>query len=108
MNNNLTANNFKKLVLESVEPVIIEVTADWCGTTSIINPILQRVLRKYRGIVKYYKLDFDTNLELAYGLGVESVPVLLIFKNALLEHSIHGTFSANLLDEKIKCILISE
>ncbi len=105
MQNNLTANNFNKLVLESVEPVVIEVTADWCGTTSIIKPILKRVKRKYEGFVKFCNLDFDANHELAKGLGVESVPVLLIYKNASLVYNLYGTFTDKFLEEKIKCIL---
>lgn len=106
MNINLTESNFKKVVLESIEPVIIEVTADWCGATSIIEPILQRVMNKYNGAINFCKLDIEKNNKLAKGLGVETVPVLLFYNNALLVYDIRGTFTSNFIEEKIKSILL--
>lgn len=68
--------NWKKEVLESAEPVLVDFWAAWCGPCRAMNPELESLARDF----KVCKVNVDTNQELASHYQVSSIPALLIFK----------------------------
>ena len=69
--------NWKKEVLESHEPVLVDFWANWCGPCRAMNPTLEALARDY----KVCKVNVDTNQPLAARYGVSSIPALMIFKD---------------------------
>jgi thioredoxin 1 len=77
-------NNFQSDVLDSVEPVVVDFWAEWCGPCRMIAPALEEISKEMGGKVKIAKLNVDENPELAAQFGVRSIPTLMIFKNGQL------------------------
>jgi thioredoxin 1 len=73
-------SNFQSEVLDSVEPVVVDFWAEWCGPCKMIAPSLEEISVEMAGKVKVVKLNIDENPELAAKFGVRSIPTLALFK----------------------------
>lgn len=76
-----TDGNFKRDVLESEVPVIVDFWAEWCGPCRMIAPVLEEVATEMNGKIKILKLNIDENPAMPAQLGVRSIPTLALFKN---------------------------
>ncbi|MCB8932226.1 MAG: thioredoxin [Fimbriimonadaceae bacterium] len=83
MANNLavTASDFQEKVLGSDVPVLIDFWAEWCGPCKAIGPSIEQLATEYEGRAKVFKVDVDSDGELASQYGVMSIPALLVFKD---------------------------
>jgi len=77
----LTDGNFKKEVLESDVPVLVDFWAEWCGPCRMLAPIIEKMATEYEGRIKVGKLDVDSGKQTASEYGVMNIPTLLIFKS---------------------------
>jgi thioredoxin 1 len=72
--------NFRRRVLESDVPVMVDSYADWCGPCKRLAPALEQ-LAKENPEAKVVKVNVDDSPELAARYRVESIPTLIVFKD---------------------------
>lgn len=98
----LTAENFKKEVLESEIPVLVDFWAEWCMPCKMIGPSISQIAETYKDKIKVGKLNVDNEAEIASQYGIISIPTLIIFKDgqairqkvgAMPRHEIEKLFS---------------
>lgn len=75
-----SVEQFKKLIENSNQPVLVDFWATWCGPCRIMNPILQQTAETNNNIT-VAKVDVDQNPDLAGLYQVMSIPTILTFKN---------------------------
>jgi len=83
----LTAQSFKEKVFnydvnkdwkfEGELPCIIDFYADWCGPCKMVSPILEELSGEYQGKINIYKVDTESEQELASVFGIRSIPSIL-------------------------------
>jgi len=97
-----TESNFKKEVLESKVPVMVDFWAEWCGPCKMISPVIEELAKEYAGKVKIGKVDVDSNQSLASQYGVMSIPTLAFFKGGRIMAQVTGAQNKAALKQKIE------
>lgn len=78
---NVTDASFKADVLESDKPVLVDFWAEWCGPCKMIAPALEEISEELAGQVTIAKMDIMENTDTASVMGVQSIPLMVLFKN---------------------------
>lgn len=73
-------SNFRKEVLESDLPVLVDFWAEWCGPCKAIAPLIEEVAKTYKGRLKVMKLNVDENQGIPPQYGIRGIPTLILFK----------------------------
>ena len=59
------------------KPALIDFYADWCGPCKAIAPVLEELAAEYGDRIYIYKINTETEPELAALFGIRSIPSLL-------------------------------
>lgn len=97
----LTDHNFKKEVLESEIPVLVDFWAPWCAPCRMIAPVVEQLANEYLGQIKVAKLNTDENIEISSSYGIMSIPTLGIFKDGVMIDGIVGAVPKDILTRKL-------
>ncbi len=85
-----TDDNFKKDVLESDTPVLVDFWAEWCGPCKALAPKLEEIATEYSGKVKVIKVNVDENQTAPATYGVRGIPTMILFKGGKQVEQIVG------------------
>jgi len=76
----ISGNEFDEKVLKSDVPVLIDFWAEWCGPCKAIGPSIEQLSSEFQGKAKVFKVDVDSDPDLATQFGVMSIPAVFVFK----------------------------
>lgn len=76
----LTAENFRKEVLEYEGTAMVDFWASWCGPCQMVGPIIEEIAEE-RTDVKVCKVNVDEQPDIAGKYDVMSIPTIIVFKD---------------------------
>lgn len=101
----LNDDNFKKEVLESKTPCLVDFWAEWCGPCRRVAPVVEEIADEFQGRVKVAKLNVDEGSKTASAYGVMSIPTLMFFKDGKVVEQIVGAVAKQELVAKLEELL---
>lgn len=76
----LTAENFRREVLEYEGTAMVDFWASWCGPCQMVGPIIEEIAEEVKD-VKVCKVNVDEQPDIAGKYNVMSIPTIIVFKN---------------------------
>lgn len=69
-------------------PAIIDFYANWCGPCKMVAPVLEELSKQFEGQLLIYKVNTETEQELAAVFGIQSIPTFLFISFYCMQNRI--------------------
>ena len=92
----VTEDNFHDTIASGI--VVLDFWADWCRPCQMFGPIFEAASDRHPEVT-FGKVDTEENRSLAGALGVQSIPMIAIFRDGTLVYQHAGVHSAAQLDD---------
>lgn len=97
----LTTSNFDGY-LGGGRPLFVDFWAVWCGPCRTMEPVVERLARKYAGRVVFGKLNVDEEPSLATRYDVQSIPTFMLFSRGSPSGVIVGAVGEQALEKLLQ------
>lgn len=71
---NRSVQNWK---LKFAVPTVVDFYATWCGPCKQTAPVMEKIAKKYKGKVRFYKADVDKESGMASAIGIQAIPYIV-------------------------------
>lgn len=102
----VSERRFKKVVLEAEVPVLVEFGAVWCLPCHKMVPALNSLATDFAGRALVVRVDIDQDRYLAQDLGVDSLPMTILFHDGRPVRRLVGSRSRADLGRLLDQILV--
>lgn len=97
----LTDSDFKTTVLDADHPVLVDFWAAWCGPCRMMAPEIEKLAERFGDRVEVAKMDIDAEPAVAGGLGIMSIPTLVLFSPGTQPRGLTGFRTAEQIDQAL-------
>ena len=92
----ITEESLFKCPQNSDQLVILEIGFPWCGSCSIMEPILNQLASEFNDRIRIYKINIDIHDEIIQNFRIDKLPLYLFYrKGKLIDHIIGLTSKSN-------------
>ncbi|MGM9972331.1 MAG: thioredoxin family protein [Anaeroplasmataceae bacterium] len=90
----ITKNNFKE-VLENNPKILVDFWASWCSPCRMLGTVLEEL----KDEMVIGKINVDEEPELSMAFDVQTIPLVLLFKDGKVVNKINGYVPASVIKE---------
>ena len=98
----ITTAEFEKTVTEN-DIVLVDFWAEWCGPCKAFGPVYDKVSGKNPEIT-FAKVDTDAEQQLGAMLQIQSIPILMAFREGIAVFRHSGAIPEQALDDLVEQI----
>ena len=99
---NLTDENFKKLVKESGKNSLVQFSAEWCSPCRTLKPIIEEISNEMSDKLNFFYMDIDSSPSTPTLFGIRGVPTIILFdKNGEVKNTKVGATNKSNVQEFI-------
>lgn len=98
--------NPQEWIYEGSLPCIIDFYTTWCGPCKRLSPIMDELSVKYKGKVRFYKVDIEKERELANLFGIQTIPTMLFCPKTDKPQIARGLLPKETLESAISTVLL--
>jgi thioredoxin 1 len=98
----LTAETFEETVTKD-GIVLVDFWAEWCGPCKMFGPVFEESSERHPDAV-FAKVDTEEEQGLAGGLGISSIPTLMIFRDGVLVFRQPGALPPQSLEQLVTAV----
>ncbi len=82
--------------------VLIDFYADWCMPCVMMGPVVDEMSEKFKGKIKFGKVNIEDGQEIAQKFNVSSIPNFVLFKNGKVTAQFVGSMSEEDFENKLR------
>ncbi len=96
----LSNSEFQDFIKDKI--VLIDFSADWCMPCLMMDPVVDELSDKFKGKIKFGKVDVGENQEIARKFEVFSIPNFILFKNGEIADQLIGAMPLEEFEDRLK------
>ena len=85
--------------------VLIDFYADWCMPCLMMSPVIDELSQKFKGKIKFGKINIEDNHAISQKFGVSSIPNFVVFKDGEKISQFVGGMSEEEFENKLNEII---
>lgn len=86
-------------------PVVVDFWAPWCNPCKQLGPVLEKLANEFAGRFQLVKVDIQAEEQIAAGFGIQSIPLVVAFRDGQLVNEFVGVLPESQLREWLKTFL---
>ncbi|HLF40050.1 MAG TPA: thioredoxin [Acidimicrobiia bacterium] len=98
--------NFDTVVMQSDLPVIVDFWAPWCQPCKAVAPAVEQIAAMRQGSYRVVKVNIDEEPMLAQTFGVQSIPMVALFRGGRMERMSVGAKPRPALEADLGMLVI--
>ena len=96
----LSKNEFENFTKSDL--TLVDFFADWCMPCLMMAPVIDELSEKFKGKIKFGKVNIEDNQDLAQKFNIVSIPNFVLFKDGEQIEQFIGSTPSEEFEEKLK------
>jgi thioredoxin 1 len=77
-------------IVNSKKPVLVDFWASWCQPCRMLDPLIKKLEKEYRGKVTFIKIDVERHIKIAEYFRVRGIPAVFFIKDRAVRKALTG------------------